>query len=118
MSLSPLNAASPPTPSIPSTRGPSAEPDIDKKAGEFEAILLGQWLQSAQCTFGSAPGGEDGDDANTEQWSGFATQQLAKVFSDNGGVGLSRVVAQALRNTEPIHASTAVPQLPAPAVSR
>lgn len=69
------------------------------KAKEFESILLGQWLQGAETTFGSVPGGEDDQDAGDEQMKSFAVQQLAKAFSDAGGIGIASIVAKALAHS-------------------
>ena len=68
------------------------------KAKEFESILLGQWLQATESSFGQAPGSEDGD-AASDQVRGFAVQQLAKGISDIGGIGIAQIVANALSKT-------------------
>ena len=69
---------------------------LTRTAKEFESILLGQWLQGAESSFGTVPGGEDDSDAGEEQMKGFAVQQLAKSFSDSGGVGIAKLVLKAL----------------------
>ena len=70
--------------------------EVLPKAKEFESILLGQWLQGAETSFGSVPGGDDDQDAGDEQMKGFGVQQLAKALSDAGGVGIAKIVAGAL----------------------
>ncbi len=66
------------------------------KAKEFEAILLSQWLQGAESSFGSVPGSSEGEDAGDEQFKGFAVQQLAKNIVNAGGIGIAAIVAKAL----------------------
>ena len=73
------------------------------KAKEFESILLGQWLQSAETSFGSVPGAEDDRDAGEEQMSSFGVQQLAKSLSDAGGIGIAQTVAKALAHEASTH---------------
>lgn len=68
------------------------------KAKEFESILLSQWLQGAETSFGSVPGGDEDQDAGDEQMRGFAVQQLAQAFSEAGGIGIAKMVTKALLN--------------------
>jgi hypothetical protein len=42
---------------------------IEKSAKDFESILLGSWLQQAEQSFASLPGGDGDDDADS---GGFA----------------------------------------------
>ena len=65
------------------------------KAKEFESILLGQWLQAAESSFGNVPGDEE-EDAGDEQMKSFGVQQLAKGLSDSGGIGIAAIVSKAL----------------------
>lgn len=66
-------------------------------AGEFESMLLTQWLQAAEETFGSTPGNEDEQDGAALQMKSYAVQALAKGITAAGGIGLSHLVAQALQ---------------------
>lgn len=65
-------------------------------AKEFESILLSQWLQGAESSFGSVPGADDDQDAGDEQMKSFGVQQLAKGLSDAGGIGIAAIVSKAL----------------------
>lgn len=69
---------------------------ISSAAQEFESVLLGQWLQAAESSFGSAPGGQDDADAGGEQVQGFAVQQLAGRLAGSGGIGIAKLVQNAL----------------------
>lgn len=73
-----------------------AATQASSSAQEFESILLGQWLQSAESSFGSAPGGEDDADAGGEQIQGFGVQHLASQLAGSGGIGIARIVQDAL----------------------
>ncbi len=74
----------------------TSQTSLTRTAKEFESILFGQWLGGAESSFGTVPGGEDDSDAGEEQMKGFAVQQLAKSFSDSGGVGIAKLVLKAL----------------------
>ena len=64
---------------------------------EFESVLLGQWLQSAEKSFGSVPGSdEEQEDAAGDQMLGFAMQQLAHSIAAHGGLGIAKLVEKGL----------------------
>jgi Rod binding domain-containing protein len=71
---------------------------IEKSAKDFESILLGSWLQQAEQSFGSLPGGDDeGDaDAGKEQFQGMAMQSLGTSMTAAGGIGIARMIARQL----------------------
>jgi len=69
---------------------------LSSAAQEFESVLLGQWLQNAESSFGSVPGGDDDADSCGEQMQGFATQRLAGQLTASGGIGIARLVEGAL----------------------
>ena len=69
------------------------------KAREFESILLGQWLQAAETSFGDVPGGTDDHDAGDDQFKSFAVQQLARKLTDSGGLGIAAIVGRALEKS-------------------
>jgi Rod binding domain-containing protein len=69
---------------------------LSSAAQEFESVLLGQWLQNAESSFGSVPGGDDDADSCCEQMQGFATQRLAGQLTASGGIGIARLVEGAL----------------------
>ena len=87
----------------------------DSKAGgtrlshaaiEFESVLLGQWLQSAQKSFATVPGSEEDEDAGGDQMLGFATQQLAQSIAKSGGLGIAKLVEHALEKSANAPATT------------
>jgi Rod binding domain-containing protein len=71
---------------------------IEKSAKDFESILLGSWLQQAEQSFGSLPGGDDdGDaDAGKEQFQGMAMQSLGTSMTAAGGIGIAKVISKQL----------------------
>lgn len=74
---------------------------IDKSARDFEAILVGSWLQQAEQTFATVPGSTDDDDsAGREQMMNLGVQSLATSMAAHGGIGIARMVAKALHATE------------------
>ena len=75
---------------------------IDKSSKEFEAILLGSWLQQAEQSFGSLPGGDDEDDADPgrDQFQGMAMQSLGTSMSNSGGIGIAKMIASHLHKAE------------------
>lgn len=72
----------------------SAEEKVHQASQDFESVLLGQWLQEAEDSFGSVPG-SDGD-ADTSQMKNFAMQHLAREITKSGGIGISKIVEGAL----------------------
>lgn len=67
-------------------------------AVEFESVLLGQWFQSAEKSFGTVPGDDSSEDAQGEQMMGFAMQQVAQAIARTGGFGIARLVEQGLEH--------------------
>jgi Rod binding domain-containing protein len=81
---------------------PSAKEDakIAKAGRDFESILLGSWLQQAESSFGSVPGGdgEDEDDSGKEQFQGISMQALAGKLSASGGIGIAKMISSHLHD--------------------
>lgn len=74
---------------------PTAGDKVANASREFESVLLGEWLQQAEESFGSVPGQED-DDAGAGQVKNFAMQHLAQEITKSGGIGISKIVEEAL----------------------
>ena len=72
---------------------------IQKSAREFEAVLLSHWLEQAEHSFATVPGGdkdEDGDPGR-DQFTSMAMQAVATALSGNrGGLGIASMVAKHL----------------------
>lgn len=75
---------------------------IDKSSKDFESILLSSWLQQAEQSFGSLPGSDDGDDADSgkEQFQGIAMQSLGASMTASGGIGIAKMIAESLHKAE------------------
>jgi Rod binding domain-containing protein len=75
---------------------------IEKSAKEFESILLGSWLQQAESSFGSLPGGDDDGDADTgkEQFQGMAMQSLGRSMTAAGGIGIAKMISTQLHKAD------------------
>ena len=69
---------------------------LHKAAVEFESVLLGQWLQSAEKSFASVPDGDEDEDSGGEQMMSFAMQQLAGSLASRGVLGIGKLVERSL----------------------
>jgi len=86
---------------------------IDKGAREFEAVLVGSWLQQAEQSFGSVPGGDDSQDVGRDSMMSFGVQTLATSMSNTGGIGIGKMIAKAMHAA----ADKANGQTPSPSAS-
>jgi Rod binding domain-containing protein len=85
---------------IQSTKGTTDDAKIDKGAKEFEAILVGSWLQQAEQSFATIPGGDDdSEDVGKDSMMSFGVQSLATSLAASGGIGIGTMVAKALHAT-------------------
>ncbi len=83
-----------------SEQGTDNDAKIDKGAKDFEAMLLGSWLQQAEQSFATVPGAEDDDDAgNRDQMMSFGVQSLAQSMANSGGIGIAKMIAEAMHRT-------------------
>jgi len=84
------------TPSLEVKRQPPAtDEEAGKVASEFEALLIGQILQSMGSTAGGALWG--GEDSSANSMIEFAQEHLAKSIAAGGGLGLAKFVREGLR---------------------
>ena len=100
----------------------SASSDDTKmvKAGkDFEAILLGSWLQQAERSFATVPGGDGqgDDDSSKDQFQGIAMQALAGSLTASGGIGIAKMITDSLRSRQGITQSTASSSTPGSTVA-
>ena len=82
-------AAQPP-PTIPKDHDPAK---IHDAAQQFEALLLGQILETISKDGGWLGSGEDSASSCA---NGFAQEQLAAMMAKQGGFGLSKLIAEGL----------------------
>ncbi|HEY1183092.1 MAG TPA: hypothetical protein VGE89_02840 [Bryobacteraceae bacterium] len=87
-------AVTPPTPAIPKDSDPAK---IQDAAQQFEALLIGQILETASQDGGWLGSGEDSASSCA---NGFAQEQLAAVMAQQGGFGLSKLIAEGLQRAE------------------
>ena len=87
---------------------------IEKSAKDFESILLGNWLQQAEQSFGSLPGGDDdGDtDPGKEQFQGMAMQSLGNSMTAAGGIGIAKMISKQLHKAADSPGAVATRTLP------
>lgn len=88
---------------------------IEKSAKDFESILLGSWLQQAEQSFGSLPGGDDDDDADAgkDQFQGLAMQSLGNSMTAAGGIGIAKMIAKQLHKAADAQPAVATKASPA-----
>ncbi len=75
---------------------------IEKAGKDFESILLGSWLQQAENSFATVPGGdgeEDGD-SGKDQFQGIAMQALAGSLTKSGGIGIAKMITSSLHGAD------------------
>jgi Rod binding domain-containing protein len=78
------------------SKGATDSARIDKGAKEFEAVLVGSWLQQAEQSFGTVPGGDDSEDVGRDSMMSFGVQTLATSMAATGGIGIGKMVAKAM----------------------
>lgn len=87
---------------------------IEKSATEFESMLLGSWLQQAEQSMATVPGAEDDEDAaGREQMMSLGVQSLAGGLAASGGIGIGKMIAQALHHAADKGQAAAEPATPA-----
>jgi len=83
---------------------------IEKGAKEFEAILVGSWLQQAEQSFATVPGVDDDQDPGGQQMMSLGVQQLATSMAASGGIGIGKMIAKAMHaNAEKAYATDVSP---------
>ena len=87
---------------------------IEKSAKDFESILLGSWLQQAEQSFGTVPGGDGDDDADPgkDQFQGMAMQSLGTSMTAAGGIGIAKMISKQLHKAEDTHVADAAKMQP------
>jgi Rod binding domain-containing protein len=80
---------------------------IDKAARDFESILLGEWLEKAEKSFATLPGGDPSDntDPGHDQFQSLGCQFLSGALSKAGGIGIAAMISKRLKATEAVRAA-------------
>lgn len=75
---------------------------IDKAAKDFESILLDEWLEKAEKSFASVPGGaaDENSDPGHDQFQSIGCQFLAEGLSKAGGIGIAAIISKHLKAVE------------------
>jgi Rod binding domain-containing protein len=79
--------------------GSSDSQKIERSAKQFESILLASWLQQAEKSFATAPGGNGDDDSadpGKKQFQSYAMQAVATALTNAGGIGIAPMIAKGL----------------------
>jgi len=75
---------------------------IEKAAQDFESVLLGHWLEQAQQSFATVPGGDPDEaeaDPGQDQFRSIAMQALARSLTKSGGVGMAKMIVRQLEHS-------------------
>jgi Rod binding domain-containing protein len=75
---------------------------ITRSASDFESILLASWLQSAEKSFATVPGGDpenENSDPGRGQFQDFGVQAVAKALTKAGGIGIAGMIASSLEKS-------------------
>lgn len=72
---------------------------IDKAARDFESILLGEWLEKAEKSFATVPGGDPSQDADPghDQLQSIGCQFLSEALTKAGGIGIAAMISKHLK---------------------
>jgi Rod binding domain-containing protein len=75
---------------------------INKASRDFESILIGQWLEQAEKSFGTIPGTDPDqeNDSAHDQFQSIACQTLAQGLSKTGGFGIASMISKQLLKTQ------------------
>ena len=81
---------------------------IEKAARDFESVLLGEWLQQAEKSFASVPGGDPNQDADAghDQFQSIGCQFLGAALSKAGGIGIGAMISKRLKAMQATRAAT------------
>ena len=78
-------------------RVPNDKQRIADSARSFESLLIGKWLEAAETSLATVPGGTDAqNDETAKQYSSLAIQALAGNISSSGGIGIARMLEKSL----------------------
>lgn len=77
----------------------SSREEIDKAARSFESLLVGHWLEQAEKSFASVPGTDPDqqNDSSRDQFMSIACESLAQGLSNNGGLGIAKMISRGLQ---------------------
>ena len=78
---------------------------VDKAARDFEAVLLGKWLEQAEQSFATVPGDDPNNnedaDPGRDQFHSLALQAVASSISGHGkGLGIAAMISKHLGAAE------------------
>lgn len=81
---------------------------IERSAKQFESILLASWLEQAEKSFATAPGGdtEEDSDPGKKQFQSYAMQAVATALTNAGGIGIAAMIAKGLEKASSGESST------------
>lgn len=88
--------AAPAMPIVPPAASPAA---IAKKAQEFEALTIAQFLEPMFATVKTSDG-PFGGGAGEEAWKPMMIQEMARQIASHGGFGLAKSIGEAMERAQ------------------
>lgn len=81
---------------------PTSKAKAQKAAQDFESVLIGQWLEQAEKSFATVPGGDPDQQADPghDQLQSIALQSLASNLTKSGGLGIASMLVKHLTNND------------------
>jgi Rod binding domain-containing protein len=81
---------------------PTSQAKARKAAQDFEGVLVGQWLEQAEKSFATVPGGDPDQQADPghDQLRSIALQSLASNLTKSGGLGIATMIVKHLTNND------------------
>ena len=79
-------------------RSKPTDSKLKSSAHQFEAILIGQWMEEAEASFAKLPGDDEDPaaDPGQDQFRSMALQFLAEGISSAGGLGVASMILKHL----------------------
>jgi len=77
---------------------------IAQSARAFESLLIGKWLEAAEESLATVPGGDpdEQEQGALHQFSALGMQSLAESISAAGGLGIAKMLTQHLESPQVI----------------
>lgn len=74
---------------------------MQESARAFESLLIGKWLEAAESSLATVPGGteEEEGDGSVKQLSQIGTQAMAESISANGGFGIAKMLLSSIEKS-------------------
>ena len=77
--------------------GAAGDKKVAESARAFESLLIGKWLEAAEESLATVPGGDpDQEEGALHQFSVLGMQSLAESVTAGGGFGIAKLLLKSL----------------------